>query len=86
MRRLDRLGFQATQGAAVSLREALGRWTHAAPTATFQGKVAGIRVVLRLREGTERRARVTFSPRVTERTAVKILSRLDLDPLEGSWL
>lgn len=86
LRRLVRYHFERASGEAEPLSRALDRLVHLPPAETFRGTVAGTRILVRLREGTEHRVRIGFTPRLTERNASKILARLGIDALEGSWL
>jgi hypothetical protein len=81
-----RLRFEHIEGGGDPLRRALVHLTRIPPSATYQGTMAGTRILVRLREAAENRVRITFTPRMSERNASKVVSRLGLDVLEGTWL
>ena len=83
---LGRLRFVRSVGQKEPLARAWDRLARIPPTETFRGAIAGARVTVRLPEGPGRRVRIGFTPRVTERTATKIIARLGIDATEGSWL
>ncbi len=83
---LGRLHFERASGEKEPLVRAWDRLVHIAPSETFRGVVAGARVTVRLREGPDRRVRIGFTPRVSERTGTKILARLGIDAADGFWL
>ncbi len=83
---LERLRLERFVGEKEPLARAWDRLARVLPTETFRGAIAGARVTVRLREGPDRRVRIGFTPRVSERTATKILARLGIDAADGSWL
>jgi len=86
LHRLARYRFEQAREEAGPFVRAVDRLGHTPPSETFRGTVSGSRVLVRLRQGAENRVRIRFTPRLTERRASKILSRLGIDPEKGSWL
>ena len=86
LHRLHGSHFEKVEGSQAPFARALGRFVRASPSEGYRGSVAGVRVRVTLGSGTEPRVRIIFTPRVTERQAAKILSRLGLDATQGSWL
>jgi hypothetical protein len=83
---MARLGFERVEGEVNHLPRALARLVHLTRPEVFLGTVGGTRVRIHLRAGAETGLRVTFTPRVSERTASKLLWRLGIHPSDGSWL
>ena len=83
-RRLNRLGFQRIEGA---MRSPPGRQglAHSREWNAFLGKLGETQVHIRLRKGATLEFRVTFTPRASFRRASKLISRLDVRGLEGTW-
>ncbi len=51
----------------------------------FRGRLGDTQVHIRLRKGATLPLRVTFTPRVSSRRASKLLARLRVRGLEGTW-
>lgn len=86
LHRLARFRFERVSEEGERLSRALDRLVRVPPSETYRGTLAGTRILVRLREGAERRVRIVFTPRLTRRNAARILARLGVDVLEGSWL
>ena len=85
LRRLAGLGFERVEGDFLHFPPVLTRLTHSAEPEAFLGKLGDTRVHIRLRKGAALELRVTFTPRVSPRRASKLLSRLRVRALEGTW-
>jgi hypothetical protein len=79
-------GFERVEGETNHLPRALARLVHLTKPKVFLGTVGGTKVRIHLRAGAEAGLRVTFTPRISERRASKLLGRLGIHPSDGSWL
>ncbi|MGI0149490.1 MAG: hypothetical protein ACREDF_08175 [Thermoplasmata archaeon] len=84
LRRLSKLGFEPAEKAH-RLPPLLTRLTHPKEPSSFSGKLGLTRVHIRLRKGTALSLRLTFTPRVSQRLASKLIYRLGLRNFEGTW-
>lgn len=85
LRRLAGLGFERVGGDFLNFPPVLTRLTRSPEPDSFFGKLGDTRVHIRLRKGATLELRVTFTPRVSSRRASKLLSRLRVRALEGTW-
>jgi hypothetical protein len=83
--RMARLGIEPAAGGFEHLPHVLVRFVHHAPREVFVGKVGATRVLIRIRKGANARLRISFTPQVNFRRAWRLLSRLGVNPSEGSW-
>lgn len=84
MRHLSELGFEPAEKAR-RLPPFLTRPRHPKQPASFGGRLeaTGVHIRLRRRKGLE--LHITFTPRVSQRRAAKLISRLGLRHFEGTW-
>ena len=84
VRRLTRLGFERLEGSGHA-PHVFRHLRHASSPALFLGKLGETRVRVRLGRAGGPEVRVTFIPRVSLRTASKLVTRLGLRLTDGMW-
>jgi hypothetical protein len=83
-RRLAALRFEPSEPGR-NLPRGLGRFARATGPDVFLGKMGAIRIHGRLRKGEVLEVRATFSPHVPFRRASRLISRLGLRDVDGTW-
>ena len=84
LHRLSELGFEPAEKAR-RLPPFLTRLRHSKEPASFGGRLGTTKVRIRLRKRTGLELHITFTPRVSQRRASKLISRLGLHHFEGTW-
>jgi hypothetical protein len=83
-KRLAALRFEPSEPGR-DLPRGFARFAQATSPDVFLGKVGAIRVHVRLRKGALLEVRATFSPPVPFRRASRLISRLGLREIDGTW-
>jgi hypothetical protein len=84
LRRLAGIGFEPTESTS-RFPALLAHLPHSAASRSFLKIVGGTQVHIRLRKNRGLELRVAFVPRLSFRRAFKLLSRIGLRGLEGTW-